>query len=233
VDAWVFDLPGCRAIGGSVEEALGLLPAVIGDHVAWLDGHGEVTRDAFPFDYKVVEQVESTAEFVFEADMRPMNLDDIETAARLVGFAHDDLVALVRPLPDVVLDWRVPPSAVKIDNIFPDVRSMRDMVDHVGAAMSFHIRGVGEVAGRVPSPAGTPNLFTAYETNIARLRAFNEEERSGRVYRSSSPRGEAEWTARKSLRRIVNHQRFHTREVMQRLAWLTLGIPEFLPASRE
>jgi hypothetical protein len=233
VDGWVFDLPGCRAIGGSVDEVVALLPVVIGDHIAWLDGHGEVTRDAFPFDFQVVEEVHSNGEFVFEADRAPLTQAELDAAIGGIGFAHEDLVALVRPLPDVVLDWRVPASAVKIDNIFPDVRSIRDMVSHVGAAMSFHIRGVGEAAGRVPSPPGQPTLFTAFETNVARLRALNDEERSGKVYRTTSPRGEAEWTARKSLRRVVNHQRFHTREIQQRLSWLTLGVPEILPESRE
>ena len=110
---------------------------------------------------------------------------------------------------------------------------MRDMVDHVGAAMSFHVRGVGDVAQRVQSPPGQPNLLTAFDTTVGRLRALNAEERAGTVYKTTGPRGEAEWTARKAIRRILNHQRFHTREIQQRLAWLTLGVPEILPASRE
>ncbi|HLF79331.1 MAG TPA: hypothetical protein VJB57_17755 [Dehalococcoidia bacterium] len=233
VDGWVFDLPGCRAVGGSREEVLGLLPVVIADHLAWLNQHGEQAGDASSCDLKVIEEVTSTSEFVFEDDKKPVTSEDIEAAVRHVGFAHADLKALTSVLPDTVLDWRVPPSAVKIDNIFPDVRSMRDMVDHVGAAMSFHIRGVGDVATRVRSPEGQPNLQTAFETTVARIRALNDEERAGTVYRITGPRGESEWTARKSLRRILNHQRFHTREVQQRLAWLTLGVPEILPVSRE
>jgi hypothetical protein len=233
VDGWVFELPGCRAVGGSVDEVVALLPVVIAEHIAWLDGHGEVTRDAFPFEVTVTEEVRSNAEFVFEADKEPLSEDEVEAAATRLGFAHADLVALVRPLPDLVLDWRVPASAVKIDNIYPDVRSIRDMVDHVGAAMSFHIRGVGDVAARVASPPGPPSLFSAFETNAARVRALNVEERSGKLYTVTTTRGESQWTARKSLRRMLNHQRFHTREVQQRLSWLTLGVPEVLPPSRE
>jgi len=233
VDGWVFDLPGCRAIGGSVDEVLGLLPAVVADHVLWLSQHGNKAGEAPSFDFKVVEEVRSNAEFVFEADKEAVTRDDIEATVRYVTYAHEDLMALTQPMNDALLSWKVPPSAVKIDDRFPDVRSIRDMVAHVGAAMSFHIRGVGDVANRVRSPEGEPNLTTAYETAVARLRALNDEESSGTVYGATGPRGEAEWTARKAFRRIVNHQRFHTREVQQRLAWLTLGVPEFLPASRE
>jgi hypothetical protein len=38
---------------------------------------------------------------------------------------------------------------------------------------------------------------------------------------------------RKVMRRIISHKRFHTREIEQRLAWLTLGVPEVLPQNRE
>ena len=163
----------------------------------------------------------------------PLADADLQIAVRRVGFAQDDLAKAIEHLPEAVLDWRVPPSAVRIDNIFPDVRSIRDMLGHVASAMSFHIRGVGDVATRVPAPEGTPDLATARDLTIARLRALTDEERSGRVYKLSGPRGESEWTARKAIRRIINHQRFHAREIEQRLCWLTLGIPEVMPVSRE
>jgi hypothetical protein len=53
------------------------------------------------------------------------------------------------------------------------------------------------------------------------------------MFRHSTQRGEAFWTARKVIRRIMAHKRFHTREIEQRLAWLTLGVPEVLPQNRE
>jgi hypothetical protein len=122
---------------------------------------------------------------------------------------------------------------VKIDNIFPDVRSIRDMMTHVAQAMSFHIRGVGAAAQRVPDPDGPPDLGRALETAVTRLRSLDAEELTGTVYRITGRNGEAEWTARKSLRRVINHQRFHLKEMQQRLCWLTLGIPDVRPVSRE
>ena len=100
--AWVFDLPGCRAAGGSVDDVRALLPVVVAEHVAWLQAHGEsVATDA---GLSVVEEIDGRGEFVFEADKEPVGDADIETAIRRAGYARDDLIALVRPLPDLVLD---------------------------------------------------------------------------------------------------------------------------------
>src|SRR5581483_5187081 len=136
-------------------------------------------------------------------------------------------------LTDPVLDWKPPASAVKIDAIFPDVRSIREMMQHVATALSFHIAGIGDVVTRVPSPADRFNLQGAYEVTVKRLAALTDEERSGKAYVLKTARGETEWTARKSLRRIINHQRFHTKEIEQRLSWLLLGVPDVLPVARE
>jgi hypothetical protein len=233
-DAWVFGLEGCRAIGDDVEEALSLVPVVIGEHLAWLASHGEAV-DLKLTGYEVVEEVDAVgrSEYAFEADSAPVTAAELETAIRRIEFAQADLVALAGSLPDVVLDWRPPESSVKIDNIFPDVRSIREMLTHVAQAMSFHIRGVGQAAQRVPDLDGPPDLGRALETAVARLRSLDGDELAGTVYTVAGRNGEAEWTVRKSLRRVINHQRFHLKEMQQRLCWLTLGIPDVRPVSRE
>jgi hypothetical protein len=235
VDAWVFGLEGCRAIGDDLDGALALVPVVIGEHLAWLASHGEPAGDASSIEYRVVEDVDAVgrSEYVFEADKAPLTRDQVEAAIRRMQFAQADLVSLAENLPAVVLDWRPPASSVKIDDIYPDVRSIRDMVTHVAQAMSFHTRGVGGVASRVPAPEGEASLVSALATAVGRLRSMNEEELGGRVYRMPGRTGEAEWTARKALRRVLNHQRFHLKEMQQRLCWLTLGIPDVRPVSRE
>jgi hypothetical protein len=42
-------------------------------------------------------------------------------------------------------------------------------------------------------------------------------------------RGYEHWTVRKALRRIISHERFHTKEIEQQLAWLLVGPPELAP----
>jgi DinB family protein len=234
VDAWVFGLQGCRAIGDDLEDALSLVPLVIGEHLAWQASHGDAAPD-YDIEYKVVEDVDAVgrSEYAFEADKAPLTRDELEHAIRRIEHAQADLVSLAGSLPEVVLDWRPPESSVKIDNIFPDVRSIRDMATHVAQAMNFHLRNVGDVETRVPWPEGEPDLSTALAAAIARIRSMNDEELAGTVYKVPGRSGEAEWTARKALRRVLNHQRFHLKEMQQRLCWLTLGIPDVRPVSRE
>jgi hypothetical protein len=35
------------------------------------------------------------------------------------------------------------------------------------------------------------------------------------------------WTARKVVRRVIAHERFHTAEIRQRQGWILLGVPDF------
>ncbi len=228
-DAWVVDLPGCRAAAGSLEDAMALLPVVAGEHLAWLSGHGEAVSASDPFDYEVVEQTEARGEFTFEFDRAPMTRDEMETAIAHAGYAHGDLVALMASLPDVVLDWVPPASSVKIDDIFPDVRSMRMMVEHLATVQAnYYIGSLSEP----PAEPQSPTLVDLHESSVPRLRALSNET-LGRLFKRVGRRGEMEWTARKVMRRIVSHTRFHTKEIEQRLSWLTLGVPEVLPRNRE
>jgi predicted RNase H-like HicB family nuclease len=228
-DAWVVDLPGCRAAAVSLRDAMELLPVVAGDHLAWLAGHGEPVDPSALFEYEVVEETEARGEYVFEFDREALSRDELETAIRHAGYAHDDLLAQLKGLPDVVLDWVPPATSVKIDQIFPDVRSIRMMLEHLAVVeANYYIGSLSDEPGERIDVA-LPELHTSSE---ARLRGLGDET-LGRVYTRTGPRGEMQWTARKVMRRIISHKRFHTREVEQRRSWLTLGVPEVLPQNRE
>ncbi len=228
-DAWVADLPGCRAAAGSLRDAMDLLPVVAGEHLAWLAGHGEPVDPAAPFDHEVVEETEARGEFTFAVDREAMSRDELARAIRHAGYAHDDLMAVLKGLPDVVLDWVPPASAVKIDQIFPDVRSMRMMLEHLTTAeANYYLGSLSDGPGERVE-ASLPEL---HASSASRLRALNDET-LGRLYKRTGPRGEMEWTVRKVMRRMVSHKRFHTKEVQQRICWLTLGVPEVLPQNRE
>ena len=232
VEAWVFDLPGCCAVAPTAAAARDLLPVAIAEHIAWLDGHGQVTRVAFPFDTKLVEEVESDAEFCFEADKAPLSTEEMEAAIRQLAYARDDLLRFVRPLPDAVLNWRPPASAFEFDASAPEPRSIRDILGHLAGAEAWHLRNLRHDFDD-SSDGPPPDIFTTRERMIERLRSLSDTERD-RIYRwAYVGRPYGEWSIRKVLRRSINHERFHTKEIEQRLAWLILGLPEVLPASRD
>jgi hypothetical protein len=231
VDAWVFDLPGCRVIGNTREEAVGLVPVIIAEYQAWLRGHGETTADT-DLSYEVVEEVESTSEFVFDADRASVTAEEMETGIRRIGYALADLQRLSGTLPGTVMDWRPPLSSVKIEN-YPDVRNMNEILSHAVGSMSNFLNNLGE--GGQQGPRGeTPAIDVAQSAAVARLQALSDADR-GRVFSRANPRGgpDIEWSARKTIRRIINHERFHAKEIEQRLAWLILAVPEVIPASKE
>ena len=232
-DAWAVDLPGCRAAAGSLRDVIDLLPVVVGDHLAWLASHGEAVSPSGPHDFKVIEETEARGEFTFEADRVPMSRDELERAITQAGYAHADLLSLSLSLPDVVLDWVPPASAVKIDQIFPDVRSMRMMLEHLATTEAhYYVGNLNDEPRPGPPSEPPPKLGQLHSSTASRLRALPDES-LGRLFRRTGPRGEMEWTARKVVRRIISHKRFHTREIEQRLCWLTLGVPEVLPQNRE
>jgi predicted RNase H-like HicB family nuclease len=230
-DAWVADLPGCRAAAGSLHDAMDLLPIVVGEHLAWLKSHGEVVDPSAPFEPEVVEETEARGEYTFTVDREAMSRDELETAIRHAGYAHADLVSRLAGLPDVVLDWVPPASSVKIDRIFPDVRSIRMMLEHLTVVQAnYYIGSLSDT----PAEPQSPTLEKLHETSVPRLRALSDEA-LGKLYVRVNQRSgaEMEWTARKVMKRIISHTRFHTKEVEQRISWLTLGVPEVIPQNRE
>jgi hypothetical protein len=230
VDGWVFELPGCRAVGMTVAETVELLPVVIAEHLTWLKLHGE-TQVSEGFDFEVVEEVANNGEFCFEADSEPLTLNEIETATRRMGYSLDDITVIAEPLSPVVLEWRPPASSVRADERVPDARTIREMLEHAAGAEGYFLRNIVEPQPDQPTAPGT-DFRRIREATLSHFGSLNLAE-SARVYKRQGPRGVAEWSARKVLRRIINHQRFHTREVEQRLCWLALGVPEVIPASRE
>jgi hypothetical protein len=230
-DGWLIDLPGCRATAGSFDAMWELLPVVAGDHLAWLARHGESVSASAPAEFKIVEESERRGEVAFDFDCQPMSRDELERGISHAAYAHADFLIAVERLPDAVLDWRPPASAVKIDQVFPDVRSIRQMVEHCLTTESRYY--FAAFTNQLPpDPDHIPAANELHGATAARLRSFDDEALS-RVFKGTGPRGETEWTVRKVLRRVIIHKRFHTREIEQRLCWLTLGVPEILPVNRE
>jgi hypothetical protein len=240
VDAVVFDLPGCQTQVANRDDAVAVLPVVIAEHLAWLDGHGQVTRDAFPFAVEVVEEVDvpslagvADGEFLFADDLRPVSRGEVEEALLRLAFARRDLLAVVRGLPDAVLDWRPPSAALRTDPWAPERRSIRDVLGHLAAADTYYAFNVGAAPPPLLSDAARADLFGQRDRAVQRYRSLSEADLAARFEKRQpwQTRGAEHWTVRKALRRAIGHERFHCREVEQRLAWLLLGAPELSPAA--
>jgi hypothetical protein len=231
----VFDLPGCGVQAHAMAALRDLLPVAIAEHLAWLARHGETVDANAPVEFEIAEIVDPTlsdaadGEFCFEYDLRTVTGDEVEAGIRHMGYATADLLALVEPLPDAVLDWRPPQSAMaKVDVWQPNVKTIREIARELPASERYYRLGLSDHDAPSEPEEVMLDRVLQRRLTIERLRSLSDEERATmfRVQRAWQDRPE-HWTARKTVRRIIGHERFHTKEIEQRLAWLLLGVPAF------
>lgn len=219
--AHVLALPGCVAFGGSEAEALAGLARDADEYLAWLRRHGGPVPDiAHPPTFTVKETVRDASPArapgekvaCFGPDRVPVSDVDIEQALRLMRYARADLFALLERLPAGALDSQ--PSGSEW--------TPRRIVQHIGQAECWYLTrldseddpAISMLYDRLEYDlAGA--LAAIQDTAEQRLRAWTPEQRS-RVFvpRHYSRYGDEEWTARKVLRRFVEHQREHLAQLL-------------------
>jgi predicted RNase H-like HicB family nuclease/uncharacterized damage-inducible protein DinB len=229
--AHVLDLPGCIVRAPSPDVALEQLPQAIRVYHDWLRLHGEPTPPSDePISVEVAGESVSTGPFepgntaaLFLPDREPLAAEEMERYFQLLAYTRADLLALVHApstgtaasLPDKLLDWQPTPEAW----------SLRHLLRHVGNAEEWYV-------SRLVPPETLPAewehdaelpIFEFLEmerrTAIARLRQLSAEERSGVFYPSRwTDHPDEPWTARKVMRRFLEHEREHTAQAQETLA---------------
>jgi uncharacterized damage-inducible protein DinB len=206
------------------------LPRAIAAHLAWLRRHGERVPTVRPDKYRIVSEVFVAGNFesgddvgFYPPDAVPVTEDEVERYLSFAGYAHDDLLTLVQGLNDSALDWTRDQR----------IRSIRQILSHVvGAELWYMTRIIDD-----PTTQGMPGILddadlridaTADAVERVRIvwRAFQLWTRSltpdlrSRITVASwfTERKDEQWSARKMLRRCIEHCREHTRTVEQILA---------------
>jgi uncharacterized damage-inducible protein DinB/predicted RNase H-like HicB family nuclease len=223
--AHVPDLPGCITRELTRDRALRRLPDAIRDYYAWLRRHGEPAPPVDePIEIEIAGESRGFGPFdprsaaaLFPPDREPVTPDEMEYHLRLLTHTRADLLALVGDLSDEILDWQ--PSAESF--------SLRRLMRHVGNAEEWYV-------SRLVSPETLPPewehdkdmpvfefLDMERRTALARLRQLTAKERSEVHYPTAWAYQPGEpWTARKALRRFLEHEREHTAQVREILsAW--------------
>ena len=226
----VFDLPGCAYAGDSAEHVRAMLPVVVAEFGAWLATHGEPVPD---HEVRFVEQIDADeaegveGEWIFEDDRLALDDGEVERSVRWMGYARADLLAAVDGVPDEILDWRPPATAMmRIDPWKPVPLTIREIVRDVVSAESYYRRGLSD--GRVADePADVAQEMALQRDRLVEMLRGLDGDARGRVYRPirSWQNAPEVWTARKVVRRVISHERFHTAEIRQRMSWLLLGVP--------
>lgn len=221
--AHVLDLPGCFARADSREAALAALPAVIANYREWLGRHGEPVADSdAPTEVRVAEVSTGFGPFergdpaaLFAPEREPLSRDELERLLRLAGYNRGDLLTLTRDLPAPALDWKPEPAAM----------SVREILRHVGNAEQWYV-------SRIVDPETLPAewaddehvpifafLDMERETAVERLRRLTDRELADLVYPTRwTNHPDEPWTARKVLRRMLEHEREHIEHIRNVLA---------------
>ncbi|MGD1996287.1 MAG: type II toxin-antitoxin system HicB family antitoxin [Anaerolineae bacterium] len=235
--AHVFDPPGCIIRAPTRSEALSRVPEAISETFAWLRRHGEpVPAESEPFEVVVGGESSGSGPFdpgdpaaLFAPDRKPLTSEEMERHLRLMSYARDDLLALVRDLPREILSWRPDPGSFTI----------RRLLRHVAHAEKWYV-------SRLVSPVSSPQeweqdqelpvleyLGVERRAVVTRLRQLTEEERTGLFYPSHwTEHPDEPWTARKVLRRLLEHEREHTAQLRRILAARRRHLLSFLAAER-
>lgn len=218
--AHVLDLPGCMLRAPSQEEALQKLPETIREYHAWLRRHGETTPpEEAAIEIEVIEVRTDGGPFdpgdtaaLYAQDKQPLTSEVMEQRFHLAAHNRADLLELVRHLPEDLLDWQPTPDAL----------SIRRVLRHIGNAEEWYV-------SRIVPPESLPSewehaeelpIFEFLEmerrTTIQRLRELDEEQRSQIFYPTHWTTAPGEpWTARKALRRFLEHEREHTLQIRE------------------
>ena len=213
----VIELLGCVANGKTTEAALAATPDAIRAYLTHLKRHGEDVDPRQPFGTRVAEHItrgvflgQGSPQAVYAPDVRPLTPKDLGQALRRLEWSRAELLRLVAGIDDRAL-------AAKPEH----GRSLHDILRHVGETAPHYLTGVlgplkaltaaGNAIyhGRVDIRGG---LHAERRLVIERLRALTTAERT--AIRRDSGRVR---TIRRSLRRTLEHEWEHRREIAVRL----------------
>ena len=204
--AWTFahvpELLGCFSKERSREMALEKLPDRIQSHLSWLKTKGESVSLKGEITVMITEKFncfmvgDYEVGACFEADRKPVGREESQAAIRRMSWNREELLSKVAHLPAEVLDKKLAGSA----------RTLRQVLNHIAGAELWYI---DRIKSNIPSFKSFPEealarLSTVRDFVIAELLKLSEEELSKVVVKDHE-----EWTARKVLRRLLEHEREH------------------------
>ena len=213
----VMDLLGCVANGPTTAEALEATPAAIRKFLDMLMRHGDdvdpgveitIAIAAHMMEGSWIGQGDPIAGFA--TDFVPLTRAELEPFRTRLGWLHEEFLALID---------RVPAELMPVK---PEVgRDIYDIIRHTAASHGVYLRQiVGKVEGLnaayKPIEQGTDDLPAAltryWAVMDARLAALTDDELTGQFRH-----GQLIWTARRGIRRMLEHEWEHMMEIEARL----------------
>jgi hypothetical protein len=221
VGAFIPDHPGCWVFGRNQESALRKAKVAVSEWYTWLEAHGEkaetpltvrtVPNEILHVTYDPAEA--GKPEPLFWSEVLPISTKDINRTLRLMEYSRDDLLRLISEFDRGALNWK--PK--------DEPRSVGNCLKHIAIVEWWYVTRLNiDLPGDFPR-----NVFQLlhYTRQLAMrsLRRLSKEERTGIFQPRDDPSPICNlWTARKVLRRFVDHERLHAnyiRRIVQLYQW--------------
>ena len=145
-------------------------------------------------------------EALFWSEVLPIQKDDIARTVRLMGYSRDDLLSLVSTITEESLDWDPPGKP----------RTIRNCLEHIAYVEPWYITRLNfSLPEDYPKDVFELLNYTR-STVVNCLHDFPARKMKGifQPKKNKSPVCDL-WTARKVLRRLVDHERLHTRYIQR------------------
>jgi predicted RNase H-like HicB family nuclease/uncharacterized damage-inducible protein DinB len=212
------DLLGCTAQGPTTEAALEATPEAIRTYLRFLQRHGEAVDPDAGFTTVIAEHITEGGWLGngdptpgFTLDFLPLSAGDLAVHLRRLAWLRSDLLALIRDVPQAQLVAEPEGGS----------RSIYRILEHIAESQCVYLRylvgrvdGLSEALRALQSdPEGlSAALARLWQLSNARLEILTEAERAQQV-----PHGQVTWTARRALRRMLEHDWEHLLELSR---WL-------------
>ncbi len=215
--AFVPDCPGCWVFGHTKERAKEKVRIAIVEWFDWLEKHGENTPDIsnkleievtemLRLDYNPVKA--GKPEPLFWSEVPPVKKEDIKRTIRLIAYSRKDLLNLVSNLTGKQLSFKSPDKP----------RTVKNCLKHIAYVETWYITRLNiELSENYPKDVFGLLNYTR-KMVVSSLSNLPKEKMRG-IFQPSkykSPICDL-WTARKVLRRLVDHERLHTKYIQSLL----------------
>ena len=209
----VLDLLGCVVQGDTTDAAVAAAPDAIRAYRRFLERHGEKLDGASKIETRLAEHNTEglfSGQAIWPQDLKPLAPAALVRYLRWLDWSRADLLALVKGIDDK--DLRAKP---------PKGRSLRDILLHVlGADKAYVYALVGPLKpmGEPSNAAGRGDLdlrialTEARGAAIDRLKTLTPTERA-KVRKA----GQSTVSAHRMIRRMLEHEWEHRREIAARL----------------
>jgi predicted RNase H-like HicB family nuclease len=215
--AFVPDCPGCWVFGRTPERALMKVRLAVAEWFEWMRKHGELVPSGLrEFEIEVAEVLRvnynpveaGKPEPLFWSEVLPVTRKDIARTLRLMSYSRKDLLQLVSDLSDECLNWK-PPNGP---------RTIKNCLRHIAYVEPWYISRLD-----VGLPRSYPrNVFKMLDYTREIVVEFLENMPRNKMRGIYQPKKDPSpicnlWTARKVLRRLVDHERLHTKYIEKTL----------------